>query len=57
MNPEPAPTKLERANELEVAASIAYERGDIVFADELSRHAFFLRMEHQQECLKRSVNT
>lgn len=49
MTPAPHKTKLERAEELDVAAKIAHENSDHVFADELARHAHHLRMEDQQE--------
>jgi len=49
MTPAPHKSKLERADELDVAAKIAHENSDHVFADELARHAHHLRMEDQQE--------
>lgn len=49
MNPNPHPTKTERAEELDVAAKIAYDKQDYVFAMELAQHAHLLRMQHEQE--------
>lgn len=49
MNPNPHPTKAERAEELDVAAKIAYDKQDYVFAMELSQHAHLLRMQDQQD--------
>lgn len=49
MTPTPAPTALERAAEMDVAAKIAYDRADYVFAEQLSMHAHLLRMEDQEE--------
>lgn len=49
MTPAPHKTKLERAEELEVAAKIAHENNDLVFSMELAQHAHHLRMEHQRE--------
>lgn len=46
---QPGKTKLERAEEFDVAAKIAYDRQDYVFAQELSQHAHHLRMEYQRE--------
>lgn len=48
MTPDPHPTNLERAAELDVAAKIAYDKQDYVFAQELAQHAHLLRMEHQK---------
>lgn len=45
MTPDPHPTNLERAAELDVAAKIAYDKQDYVFAQELAQHAHLLRME------------
>lgn len=45
MNPTPHKTPLERAAELDVAAKIAYDKQDYVFAQELAQHAHLLRME------------
>ena len=49
MTPEPHPTKLERAEELEIAAKISYNKGDVVFAKEQSDYAHYLRMQYEQE--------
>lgn len=49
MTPDPHKCKLARAEELEVAAKIAHENNDHVFAAELSRHAHHLRMDHERE--------
>lgn len=49
MNPTPEKTPLERAEELEVAAKIAHENQDHVFAQQLAMHAFHLRAQAQQE--------
>lgn len=49
MNPNPHPTLLERAAELDVAAKIAYDKQDYVFAQDLAQHAHLLRMQAQQE--------
>ena len=45
MNPTPHKTPLERAAELDVAARIAFDKQDYVFAQELAQHAHLLRME------------
>ena len=49
MTPDPHKCKLERAEELEVAAKIAHENNDVVFSMELAQHAHYLRMEHERE--------
>lgn len=49
MQPSPEPTLLERADEFDVAASIARERQDFVFAKQLADHAQMLRMQVQQD--------
>ena len=49
MTPDPTKTLLERAEEMDVAARIAYDKHDYVFAEQLSMHAHLLRMEDQQE--------
>ena len=49
MTPSPHPTPSERAEELEVAAKIAHDHGNHVFADELARKAHHLRMQEIQE--------
>ena len=49
MNPNPHPTKAERAEELDVAAKIAYDKGDQAFALDLAQHAHLLRMQYQKE--------
>lgn len=53
MTPTPTPTLLERAEEMDVAAKIAYDRADYVFAEQLSMHAHLLRMEEKREERKR----
>lgn len=45
MTPDPHPTKLERAEEMEAAAHKAYALHDFVFAKQLADHADRLRME------------
>jgi hypothetical protein len=45
MNPTPYPSLSERAEELEVAAKVAYDKGDYVFAQYLTREAHTLRMQ------------
>ena len=49
MTPDPHPTLAEQADELEVAAKIAHEHSNPVFADELARKAHHLRMQEIQE--------
>ena len=49
MTPDPHKTKLERAEEFEIAAQKSYRKGDLVFAKEQSQYAHNLRMEHEQE--------
>ncbi len=49
MNPQPYPSRLERAAEFDVAAKIAHENGDPTRADELCREANLLRMQETQE--------
>jgi hypothetical protein len=49
MMPTQHKTLLERAEDLDVAAKIAHENQDHVFAQQLAQHAHHLRMEHQQE--------
>lgn len=49
MTPAPHPTPSEQADELEVAAKIAHEHSNPVFADELARKAHRLRMQEQQD--------
>lgn len=49
MTPDPGKTSLERAEEFDVAAKIAYDHGNYVFASTLSSHAHHLRMQHEQE--------
>ena len=49
MNPNPHPTKAERAEELDIAAKISYDKQDYVFAMELAQHAHLLRMQDQQD--------
>lgn len=42
---DPRPTLLERAAEYEIAAKVAFNRGDTVNAEDFARHAHRLRME------------
>ena len=49
MQPSPVKTPLERAEDFDVAAKIAYDRHDYVFASTLAQHAHLLRMKHLQE--------
>ena len=61
MNPTPHKTPLERAAELDVAAKIAYDKQDYVFAQELAQHAHQItRRSAIRECrvvvVKRAVH-
>ena len=49
MTPDPHPTLLERAEEMENAAHKAYALHDFGFAKQLSDHACLLRMQAEQE--------
>ena len=49
MNPTPHKTPLERAEDFDVAAKIAYYKQDYVFASTLAQHAHLLRMQDQKE--------
>lgn len=49
MTPDPKPTVMERADELDVAAKIAYDKADFVFAKQLADHAYMLRMQEKRE--------
>lgn len=49
MSPDPTPTPLQQAEEFDVAAKIAYDRRDYVFAIELAQHAHMLRMQAQRD--------
>ena len=49
MQPSPEPTLLERAEEFDVAARIAYDKQDFVFAKQLADHAHMLRMQAQRD--------
>lgn len=49
MQPSPVKTPLERAEDFDVAAKIAYDKHDYVFAQELAQHAHHLRMEYERE--------
>ena len=53
MNPNPQPTRLERAAEFDIAAGIAHTQGNYVFAQELSSAAHHLRMEESQNATGR----
>lgn len=48
MTPDPRPTKLERANEMEVASLKAIHRSDLAFAKELRDKATELRQQDEQ---------
>lgn len=48
MTPEPK-TKAEQAEDFDVAAKIAYDKQDYVFASTLAQHAHLLRMQDQKE--------
>lgn len=56
MTPDPNPTLLERAEEMEAAAHKALALQDLVFADECTRHAHHLRMQAQQEQKKHETH-
>lgn len=45
MTPDTPPTPEQRAEELDVAAKIARENGDLVFARECEQHAAHLRQQ------------
>lgn len=49
MQPSPEPTAQERADEFDIAAKIAYDKQDFVFAKQLADHAHMLRMQEKQE--------
>lgn len=49
MTPDPHPTLIERAEEMEAAAHKAYALQDFVFAKQLADHAYLLRMQDKQE--------
>lgn len=49
MTPDPRKTPLELAEEFDVAARIAYDKQDYVFANTLAQHAHNLRMQDQKE--------
>ena len=53
MNPNPQPTRLERAAEFDIAAGIAHTQGNYVFAQELTNAAHHLRMEEIQNVSRR----
>lgn len=55
MTPDPKPTPQERADELDVAAKIAYDKADFVFAKQLADHAHLLRMTEKQEVRDASI--
>lgn len=57
MRASPEKSKQERADEFDVAAKIAYDKQDYVFAQELAQHAHLLRMEYQQEATHATVKT
>ena len=49
MTPDPRKTPSELAEEFDVAARIAYDKQDYVFANTLAQHAHHLRMKAQKE--------
>lgn len=49
MTPDPHPTLMERADELDAAAHKAFGLHDFVFAKKLEAYANELRMQHLQE--------
>lgn len=49
MNPTPHKTKLERAEELDVAAKFAHNKQDYAFAATLASHARLLREQDHKE--------
>ena len=49
MTPDPHPTVEEHADALEVAAKIAHENHNPVFALELAQHAHNLRMQDKKD--------
>lgn len=49
MTPDPQKTLLERADEFDVSARIAFDKQDYAFAQELANHAHLLRMQDQRE--------
>ena len=55
MTPDPKPTLIERADELDVAARIAYDKQDYVFAKQLADHAHLLRMQEKREVRDASI--
>lgn len=49
MTPTPHKTDLERAEEFDIAAKIAFDKCDYVFAGELAQHAHLLRMKEKND--------
>ncbi len=49
MTPDPRKTPLEEAAGYEVAAKIAFDKGDETFAAKLTQFAFNLRMQHRKD--------
>ena len=49
MTPNPHPTLLERADEMEVASHKEFAKQDLVFAKQLADYAHNLRMQHEQD--------
>lgn len=49
MTPSSAKSPLDEALGFEVAAKIAFEKGDEVFAAKLTQFAFNLRMQHRKD--------
>ena len=49
MTPDPHPTPAEQVAELDVAAKIAQDHSNPVFAQELAQHAHHLRMQALQD--------
>ena len=49
MTPDPHPTLLERADEMEAASHKEFAKQDLVFAKQLADYAHNLRMQHEQD--------
>lgn len=49
MTPDPHPALLDQALEFDVAAKIAFDKGDAPFAEKLALKAFHLRMQARSE--------
>ena len=57
MTPSQDKTPLERADEMDVAAKIAFDKADFVFAKQLAEHAYMLRMREKQEVRDASITS